>query len=106
MRRADLRYPFFQSLDFVRCPPAEAVSLRIIAAPKFLALAADRALDSQIVIAAVKPTQFEFERSVVVGTSGKPVSPKLLDDLMGLFSCPGHGSLSARAITAQSPLIL
>jgi len=86
MRRADLRYPFFQSLDFVRCAPAETVSLRIIAAPKFLALAADRALDSQIVIAAVKPTQFEFERSVVVGTSGNAVLPKLLHDLMGLFS--------------------
>jgi len=45
MRRADLRYPFFQSLDFVRCPPAKTVPLWIITTPKFLALAADRALD-------------------------------------------------------------
>ena len=86
MRRADLTYPFCQPLDFVRCPPPKTVPLRIIAAPKFLALAADRTLGTQIVIAAVKPTQFEFERSVVVGTSGKLVFPKLLHDLMGLFS--------------------
>jgi len=86
MRRADLPYPFFQSLDFVRCPPSKTVSLWIIAAPKFLALAADRTLGTQIVIAAVKPTQFEFEGSVVVGTSGNAVLPKLLHDLMGLFS--------------------
>ena len=81
MRRADLRYPFFQFLDFVRCPPAETVSLRIIAAPKFLALAADRALGTQIVITALKLVQFELERRVSVGTpdiAAQPVLPRPL----------------------------
>ena len=85
MRRADPRSPFFQSLDFVRCPPAKTVPSRIIAAPEFLALAANRAFGVQIVIATLEPVQFELERAVVVRASANAVLPELLHDLMGLF---------------------
>ena len=40
-----------QSLDFVRCPEAKKVPLWIIAAPEILALATDRALGVQFIIA-------------------------------------------------------
>jgi hypothetical protein len=58
---------------------------RIIAAPAFLALAADGTLGVQAVIAAVELVQFELERPVVVRTSDHTVSPELLDDLVRLF---------------------
>jgi hypothetical protein len=58
---------------------------RIIAAPKFLALAADGALGVQAVIAAVELVQFELKRPVVVRTSDHSVLPELLDDLMRLL---------------------
>ena len=74
-----------QSMDFVRCPAAKTVPLRIIAAPEFLALATDRALGVQFIIAAVELMQFELERPVVVRASDHAVLPELLDDLMSLF---------------------
>ncbi len=46
LRRADPCSRFSHSLNFVRGPPAEKEPIWIIAAPKFLALAADRALDA------------------------------------------------------------
>jgi hypothetical protein len=61
------------------------VALRIIAAPEFLALATNRALGVQIVIAAVEFMQFELEQSVVVRASDHAILPELLDDLMDLF---------------------
>ncbi len=85
LRRADPCGRFSHSLNFVSGPPAETVPIWIIAAPKFLALAADRALDAQIVIAALEPMQFELERRVVLGTSGNAVPPIFLHDLMSLF---------------------
>ncbi len=72
-------------MDFVRRPAAEAVSLRIIATPELLALAAHRALGVQIIIAALEPMEFEFERPVVVRTSGNAVLPELLHDPPGLL---------------------
>jgi hypothetical protein len=72
-------------MDFVRCPAAKAVPLRIIAAPEFLALATDQALGVQSIIAAVEFMQFELERSVVFRASDHAVLPELLDDLMSLF---------------------
>jgi len=60
------------------------VPLRIIAAPERLALATERALGVQIIIAAVKFMQFEPERSVVVRASDYAVLPELLHDLMRL----------------------
>ena len=74
-----------QSMDFVRCPAAKMVPLRIVAAPEFLALATDRALGVQIIIAAVELMQFELERPVVVRASDHAVLPELLEDLMSLF---------------------
>ena len=71
-------------MDFVRCPAAKKVPLRIIAAPKFLALATERALGVQIIIAAVELEQFEPERSVVVRASDHAVLPELLHNLMRL----------------------
>ena len=59
--------------------------LRVIAASKFLSLAADCALGAQIVIAAVEFAQLELERHGIVRTSDEPVLPKLLHDLMRLF---------------------
>jgi len=50
----------------------------------------------------VEFAKFEFEWPVVVGTSGNSVLPKLLHDLMGIFYCPTHGSISARANFARS----
>jgi len=61
------------------------VALGIIAAPEFLALATDRALGLQIVIAAVEFMQFEPEPPVVVRASNHAVLPELLHDLMDLF---------------------
>ena len=84
-RRADPPSPFFQSLDFVRSPPAKTVPSQIIAAPEFLALAANRTLGVQIVIATLEPVQFELERAIVVRASGNAVLPELLHDLIGLF---------------------
>ena len=77
---------------------------RIIAAPKFLALAADRAFDAQIIITAVKLAQFEFEWRVVVWTPDTAAEPVLPHDLMVLFYRPGHGSPLERAIFAPSPI--
>jgi hypothetical protein len=74
-----------QSKDFVHCPAAKTVPLRVIAAPEFLALAADGALGVQIVIAAVEFMQSEPEPPVVVRASDHAVLPELLDDLMDLF---------------------
>ena len=74
-----------QSMDFVRCPAAKMVPLRIVAAPEFLALATDRALGVQIIIAAVELMQFELERPVVVRASDHAVLPELLDDPMSFF---------------------
>src|SRR5439155_12022817 len=42
-----------QSMDFVRCPEAKKMPLRIIAAAEFPAFATDRALGVQFIIAAV-----------------------------------------------------
>jgi len=85
MRCAHLRNGFCHSFNFVPRPRAEAVPLRIVAAPKFLSLAADRALRVQAVIAAVKLLQFQFERPVVVRTPDNSILPKLLHDLILLF---------------------
>ena len=74
-----------QAMDFVRRPEAKKVSLRIIAAPEFLALATDRALGVQFIIAAAEFMQFELEQPVVVRTSDLVVLPELLDDPMRLF---------------------
>ena len=74
-----------QSMDFVRCPAAKTVPLRIIAASEFLVLATDRALGVQFIIAAVELMQFELERPIVVRASDRAVLPELLDDLMDLF---------------------
>jgi hypothetical protein len=74
-----------QPLDFVRCPGAKTVPLRVIAAPELLALATDRALGVQIVIAAVEFMQSEPEPPVVVRASDHAVLPELLDDLLDLF---------------------
>src|SRR5438034_9613228 len=73
-----------QLTDFVRCPDAEEMPLRIIAAPEFLALATDQALGVQFIIAAVELMQFELERPVVVRTSDHAVLPELLQDLRSL----------------------
>ena len=59
--------------------------LRIIAAPECLALATERALGVQIIIAAGEFMQFELERPVVVRASDHAVLPELLHDLMDLF---------------------
>ena len=75
-----------QSMDFVCCPAAKTVPLRIIAAPEFLALATDRALGVQFIIAAVELMQFELERPVVVRASGHAILPELLHDPMRVFS--------------------
>jgi hypothetical protein len=61
------------------------MSLRVIGAAQFLAFAADRTVRQQIVIAAVKLTQFELERPSIVRTSNTSVLPKLFDDLLRLF---------------------
>ena len=53
-------------------------------APEFLALATDRALGVQIIIAAVQLMQFELERPVVVRASDHAVLPELLHNLMRL----------------------
>ena len=71
-------------MDFVRCPAAKKAPLRIIAAPEFLALATDRALRVQSIIAAVEFMQFELERPVVVRASDRAVLPELIQDLMRL----------------------
>ena len=73
-------------MDFVRCPAAKTVPLRIIAAPEFLALATDRALGVQSIIAAVEFMQSELERPVVVRASDHDIPPELLHDLMRFFS--------------------
>ena len=59
--------------------------MRIVAASKFLSLAADRALGVQAVIAAAKLLQFQFEQPVIVRASDNPILPKLLHDPMRLF---------------------
>ena len=59
--------------------------LRIITAAEFLALATDRALGVQIIIAAVELVQFELERPVVVRTPDLAVLPELLHDPMRLL---------------------
>ena len=83
-RRALFSGRAIQSMDFVRCPAAKTVPLRIIAAPEFLALATHRALGVQTVIAAVEFMQFELERPVVVRASDRAVLPELIQDLMRL----------------------
>ena len=85
MRCSHLHNGFCHSFNFVRRPRAEAVPLRIVAAPKFLSLAADRALGVQAIIAAVKLLQFQFERPVIVRASDNSILPKLLHDLILLF---------------------
>ena len=85
MRCAHPPNGFCHSPNLVRRPRAEAVPLRIVAASKFLSLAADCALGAQIVIAAVEFAQLELERHGIVRTSDEPVLPKLLHDLMRLF---------------------
>ena len=85
MRCAHVRNGFGHLLNLGRRPGAKAVPLRVIAAPKFLSLPADRALGAQIVIAAVEFAQLELERHGIVRTSDEPVLPKLLHDLMRLF---------------------
>ena len=52
---------------------AETAPIWIIATSKFLALAADRALDVQLVITASKLAQFDLERRVAVGTLTLPL---------------------------------
>jgi len=84
-RRAVFTGRTIQPVDFVRCPEAKKVPLRIIAAPEFLSLATDRALGVQIVIAAMELMQFELEWPVVVRTSDHAVLPELLHDPMCLF---------------------
>ena len=59
--------------------------LRVIAAPELLAPAADGAFGMQFIIAAQEFMQFEFEPTIVVGTSDDAVLPKLLHNPMGLF---------------------
>jgi len=61
------------------------VSLRIVTAPEFLALATNLALGVQLVIAALECVQFELKRPVVVRASGHGVPPELLHDMMRLF---------------------
>ena len=85
MRRADLRYPFCDSLNFAKRPPAKPMPQRIIAAPEFIPLSAHDALGVQAVIAAVELMQFELERPVVMRASDHAVLPELPHDLMGLF---------------------
>ena len=74
-----------QSMDFVRCPAAKAVTLRIIAAPDFLALATHRALGVQSIIAAVEFMQFELKRPVVFRASDHAFLPEFLEDMMSFF---------------------
>jgi len=62
------------------------VSLRIVTAPEFLALATNLALGVQLVIAALKCVQLELERPVVVRASDHDIPPELLHDLMRFFS--------------------
>jgi len=85
MRRADLRYPFCDSLNFANRPPAKPMPQRVVAAPEFIPLSAHDALGVQAVIAAVELMQFELERPVVVRASDHAVLPELLHDLMRLF---------------------
>ena len=54
---------------------------RIIAPPKFLALAADRTLDAQIVITALMFVHFELERYVIIETPCTAAQPVLPLDL-------------------------
>jgi hypothetical protein len=72
-------------MDFVGCPEAKPVPLRIIAASEFLMYAADRALGMQFIITAVEFMQLELERPVIVRTSDRTVLPELLHDLMRVF---------------------
>ena len=72
-------------MNFISGPPAKHAPQWIIAALKFLALAADRAFDAQIIITAVKLVQFEFEWRVVVWTPDTAAEPVLPHDLMVLF---------------------
>jgi len=69
-----------QSVDFVGRPEAKKMAFRIIAAPEFLAFAADRALGVQFIIAAMQLVQLEFEQTVVVRTSDLAILPELLHD--------------------------
>ena len=85
MRRADLRDPFCDSLNFAKRPAAKPVPQRVVAAPEFFPFSAHDALGVQAVIAAVELMQFELERPVVVGASDHAVLPELLHDLMRLF---------------------
>ena len=85
MRRADLRDPFCDSLNFAKRPPAKPVPQRVVAASEFIPLSADDALGVQAVIAAVELMQFELERPVVVRASDHAVLPELLHDPMRLL---------------------
>ena len=85
MRRADLRYPFCDSLNFAKRPPAKPMPQRVVAAPEFIPLSAHDALGVQAVIAAVELMQFELERPVFMRASDHAVLPELLHDLMRLF---------------------
>jgi len=85
MRRANSRSRFCQFLNFVSRPSAKSVSQWVVAASESLALAANRALGVQIVIATVQPAQFQLERPIVVRTSDCTVLPELLHDLMRLL---------------------
>ena len=85
MRRTHLRGRFCQPLDFVSRPSAETVPIWIIAPPHFFALAADKALGVQAVIAAVEPMELEFELPSIVRTSNHATLPKPIHDLTRLF---------------------
>src|ERR1043166_2819687 len=56
-RCADSLRRYHQPSDFVRRPAAKTVPLRIVAPPHRLALAADRALRLQVIVAAVQLLQ-------------------------------------------------
>ena len=85
MRRADLRYPFCDSLNFAKRPPAKPMPQRVVAAPEFFPLSAHDALGVQAVIATVVLMQCDLKRPVVVRASDHAVLPELLHDLMRLF---------------------
>ena len=85
MRRTYSRRRFCQVPDFISRPPAKRVSQWVVAASKSIALAANRALGVQIVIATVQPAQFQPERPIVLRTSDCTVLPELPHDLMRLF---------------------
>ena len=85
MRRAYLRDPCCDSLNFAERPPAKPMPQWVGAAPEVISLSAYDALGVQAVIAAVELMQFELERPVVVRASDHAVLPELLHDLMRLF---------------------